>query len=214
MTLIAEFELETPILRAAAEAIEKLRIDEVYETRAGDAKLLVCAFGDAFARFESALEADPTVDAFDALEETADRRPYSVVLTDRAARRLTYPVAVEHDVSFLELMITDTTNVRARVPSREALAAYRRRCRQKDVGFRLRRLYHPQESGAARYGLTDRQREALRVALEQGYFDVPRTTTLASLASELDVSDQALSARLRRGQASLLEHTLADDAPY
>ncbi len=75
----------------------------------------------------------------------------------------------------------------------------------------MRRLYREQNAETERYGLTDPQHEALRLALEAGYFDVPRETTLSVLASDLEVSSQALSARLRRGQASVLERALGDD---
>lgn len=62
------------------------------------------------------------------------------------------------------------------------------------------------ESG---FGLTPSQQEALAVALEQGYFDVPRTTTLVEIAERLGVSDQAVSERLRRGEKHLLRRALS-----
>lgn len=46
---------------------------------------------------------------------------------------------------------------------------------------------------------TAKQREALRRAFEAGYYEVPRRTTLAEIADELDISTAALSQRLRRG---------------
>ncbi|MEY7848312.1 helix-turn-helix domain-containing protein [Natrarchaeobius sp. A-rgal3] len=211
MTLIVEFELDTPILRIASDAIDRIRLEEVYETESGDSKLLFCAFGSEFDRFESALADDPTVREFTGIEEALDRQLYSVVLTEQATERLTYPVAAEYDVSVLEIVISAETVVRARVPSREALSAYRERCLEKGVGFQVRRLYREQNVEAGRYGLTDPQHEALRLALEAGYFDVPRETTLSELATDLEVSSQALSARLRRGQASVLERALRDD---
>lgn len=54
------------------------------------------------------------------------------------------------------------------------------------------------------YGLTPTQRETLMMAFEAGYFEVPRRTTLRALADELDISEQALSERLRRGLFALL----------
>lgn len=211
MALIVEFELQTPILRTAASAIRKLRIEEVYGTEAQQPKLLFWAFGDAFGPFEDALDDDPTIETATLLESDENRRLYSVVLTETAAERLTYPIAAEHDVGIQEIVVTDETVVRARVPSREALFAYRDRCLEKGVGFALRRIYRQDGPAGEEYGVTDAQREALCAALEAGYFEVPRETTLSGLASTLDVSDQALSARIRRGQASLLAETLADD---
>lgn len=58
--------------------------------------------------------------------------------------------------------------------------------------------------------LTDRQREALRTALETGYFSVPRQTSLDALSDRLGISDAAASQRLRRGVESLLVDYFGD----
>lgn len=55
--------------------------------------------------------------------------------------------------------------------------------------------------------LTRAERDALRRALERGYFDVPRVTTLGALATEMDRSDVEVSALLRRGVATVLRTT-------
>ncbi|MXV62472.1 bacterio-opsin activator [Natronorubrum sp. JWXQ-INN-674] len=211
MALIVEFELRTPILQTAAEAIRRIELEEVYRTESDEAKLLFWAFADGFEPFDAALADDSSIATYTVLDEVADRQLYSVVLSDRAADRLTYPVAAEHDVTILEIVVTTETLVRARVPSRESLYAYRDRCLEKGVGFHLRRLYHEYETEGDQYGVTDRQQEALLSAFDEGYFEVPRGTTLSTLAEEFEISDQALSARLRRGQANLLRHTLVDD---
>lgn len=59
-----------------------------------------------------------------------------------------------------------------------------------------------------RFGLTDTQREALVLAYERGYFDTPRTTSLSDIADDLDITQQSLSSRLRRGHRRLVEATL------
>lgn len=59
-----------------------------------------------------------------------------------------------------------------------------------------------------RHGLTQKQREALEVALEEGYFNEPREITLEELASKLDITRTSVSSRLRRGQRALLERKL------
>jgi hypothetical protein len=46
--------------------------------------------------------------------------------------------------------------------------------------------------------LTPVQRRTLVVAIEQGYFEIPRQSTLDDLAADLGVSKQAVSERLRR----------------
>jgi len=59
--------------------------------------------------------------------------------------------------------------------------------------------------------LTDKQEEALRAALSEGYYDVPRSADLETLTGILGIRRQAVSERLRRGTASLLQATLEDD---
>jgi predicted DNA binding protein len=58
--------------------------------------------------------------------------------------------------------------------------------------------------------LTRAQREALGLAFDRGYFDVPRDGSLDEMATNLDISPQALSDRLRRGQRNLLEVALVE----
>ncbi|MFC4987858.1 helix-turn-helix domain-containing protein [Saliphagus infecundisoli] len=51
--------------------------------------------------------------------------------------------------------------------------------------------------------LTEAQEEAIRAAYELGYYDVPRRISLEDLATELEISHQALSERLRRANKVL-----------
>lgn len=53
--------------------------------------------------------------------------------------------------------------------------------------------------------LTAEQRDAILRAVEAGYFDVPRRTTLVELADDLGISDSAVSQRLRRGMLNILQ---------
>lgn len=53
-------------------------------------------------------------------------------------------------------------------------------------------------------GLTDRQREALRAAHRAGYYDVPRTGTVADVADELDCSSSTAGAHLRKAESALV----------
>lgn len=57
--------------------------------------------------------------------------------------------------------------------------------------------------------LTDRQRELLEIAVQQGYFEVPRDSTLAALAEGVGIDKSTASEVLRRGEARLLKWFLA-----
>lgn len=56
--------------------------------------------------------------------------------------------------------------------------------------------------------LTDKQREALTLALEEGYYDRPRDASLTELASRLDISKSAVSQRIRGAERKLIESAL------
>lgn len=213
MALIVEFEIGTPILRRTVEAVSRIDVEEIYQSKTGATKLVCWAYGDDPEAVEPALEADDTVAAFSLLEDPGDRRLYSVTLSERGQAHLTYPTAAEYDIGYQEITVTGDTNIRARVPTREALFAYRDVCREKGIPFRIQRIFEESAAAGDRYGVTERQWEALIVALEEGYFDVPRETTLSAVATKLDISDQALSARLRRGQANLLRNTIGESTP-
>lgn len=52
-------------------------------------------------------------------------------------------------------------------------------------------------------GLSSAQRDALREAVERGYYETPRRIDLSELADELDLPRSTLSYRLRRAEAEL-----------
>ncbi|MFC6875459.1 helix-turn-helix domain-containing protein [Halobellus marinus] len=84
---------------------------------------------------------------------------------------------------------------------------------QQNADFQLLRLTHDDESKPAGDGLTDRQREALRIAYKRGYFEIPRQASLEDIAAELEISASSVSERLRRAQTELIEETVAPTWP-
>ena len=84
------------------------------------------------------------------------------------------------------------------------LSAFQQYCEAHDVPITLGRLA-PLSGNWQRTDveLTDEQREALRLALQHGYYEEPRETDLAALADELGISRQAFAARLRRAYRTL-----------
>jgi predicted DNA binding protein len=84
---------------------------------------------------------------------------------------------------------------------------------KRNADFRLRRLTRDGESEPPGNGLTDRQDEALRIAYEVGYFDVPRSASLEDVAEKLGIAPSSVSERLRRAQTQLIEETVATTWP-
>ncbi|GAA0669922.1 helix-turn-helix domain-containing protein [Natronoarchaeum mannanilyticum] len=96
-----------------------------------------------------------------------------------------------------------------RFPDHDALSAFRAYCTDADVSLSVERVYHPgQPDAGPRFGLTDHQHEALTLAVEMGYYDVPRRCNTVEVAAELGISDQALTERLRRGISTLAANTI------
>lgn len=105
----------------------------------------------------------------------------------------------------------DTWSFQLRFDSHEDLSAFQRVCRDHDIIPSIQRLVTDGSVSAPGVPFTDLQRETLEVALESGYFDVPRKTTMVDIADKLDISDQAVSARIRRASKNMLEHVLQTD---
>lgn len=58
------------------------------------------------------------------------------------------------------------------------------------------------------FGLTERQYEALTLALSRGYYESPRQASTQELAEELGISQPSLSRLLRRGERQILSSAL------
>lgn len=115
------------------------------------------------------------------------------------------------DVTVLTLVGRATGwTVRIRATEHETLSAFQDRIRDADCSMTLERLQTadaPTVDG--QFMLTDKQREALVAAQQLGYYDIPRKITLSELATELGISQQALSKRLRRAQLTITQQVLA-----
>jgi predicted DNA binding protein len=99
-------------------------------------------------------------------------------------------------------------------PCQRAVSSFYEACVDGGIAAELRQIHHHEAGlgGGDGHGLSTAQHEAVRIAFETGYFEVPRETTIAELAERLDVSEQAVSERLRRGLHRLLAATVADEA--
>jgi len=103
----------------------------------------------------------------------------------------------------------DSWRFELRFPSHDAMSSFQDSCREADVGFEVIRVYNPSKPDLGPwFGLTDRQREAIVLAVEEGYYDIPRDCTTVELAETLGISDQAVTERLRRAIVRLVTNTI------
>ncbi|USZ68950.1 helix-turn-helix domain-containing protein [Halorussus salilacus] len=216
MTVIADFRLETPVLRAALAAVPEMDVVLEQQTSRGSKPfaLTFWASGGDFETFESELADDPTVSGSRLLAELDDERLYQVELDEDGEELMTYHCWADLGAVFLSAeRVGDGWRTRIRFPDRESLRRYASYCEEKGLTFDLRQLYAAGGEAGDSLGLTDRQFETLRTATEMGYFEVPRKAELEDLAAVLGVSRQAVSERLRRATEALVRATISLDEP-
>lgn len=211
MTLIADFYLETPVLRAALATVPAMDAVVEQQTSRGSKPfaLTFWASGDDFEAFETGLADDPTVASSRTLAEVEDQRLYQVELTDEGEAAMTYYCWADLGAVFISSeRVGEGWHTRIRFPDRESLRAYATFCEETGLTFDLRQLYDASGQDGDLLGLTERQAETLRTAAELGYFAVPRKAELEDLADALGVSRQAVSERLRRATEALVRATI------
>lgn len=210
---VVEFRLNSPILRDALAHTPGMKLihEEQYEVAEG-VTLLFWVEGGDFEAFEEGVAVDPTVTNLQQLAETQSRRLYRVTFTDAGMDVATFPAWPELDISLLDASAThEGWTLRMRMADRETLEQYRDRCRERDLQFQLDSIYEGREIADEHpVQLTERQRETLLTAHELGYFEVPRQSSLADVASTFQISSQAASERLRRGTARLIDALVRD----
>jgi len=215
MGFIAEYTLSNPILQETRRRVPEVEFEVEDEQPVSDdrSRLIFWAKGteESLERVFRALPDDPSLTDFEILSDVSERRLFRVSLSSEGERGLTYIDAIEFGITLLSIeLYGEGVEYRAQFPDREALSDYRKRCRDRGLSFKLRRLYRGEDDEVVAYGVTPRQREVLLRALELGYYEVPRETSTVELSDEFEISSQALSALLRRGHEALLRSTIGE----
>ena len=166
--------------------------------------------GNVLLRFSSAPNDDltRTLDADDRI-----RYLYRGVVDDRYSYRcLSLQRSVVHELVSSGFMVESLRYQRGdavltgAVVGQEVLQAVMETAGE-TVGVELERVYALGPEGddtvAERWDLTPAQTEALRTAVEMGYFTVPREVTATDVADAIGISKSAFLERLRRAQGAL-----------
>ncbi|MDG5777482.1 helix-turn-helix domain-containing protein [Haloarculaceae archaeon H-GB2-1] len=210
MSLIADFSVpaESFCLEQTLDSVPEMTVE--LDRLAAHSPEYVMPFlwvlGDEWDRFEAALADDPTVVEYSVSDSFEDLRLYQFRWADVVTERL--HVILDSDGTILEGRASGPEwRLQVRFGSREHFATFREYF--EDGGpITLHQLTEPTSSRHRGYGLSEKQRIALLMAYDKGYYDVPRTATGGEVAGELGVTQQAVSARLRRAMATLIENTL------
>lgn len=121
-----------------------------------------------------------------------------------------YQALSDHHAAILKAIKDDDQwEFDLRFPSHESLSAFHDQIHENEIRLDVRRVSRsnqPEFDPQSR--LSPAQREALELAISEGYYSIPRQTTTAELGTMLGISDQAVIERLRRAMAALGEEYL------
>jgi predicted DNA binding protein len=143
------------------------------------------------------------------------RRAY---LTSDVSENCVCPVFEAHDcIPEIREVRSGTLVVSLTVPRREVLREILTDLRAVDATVSVEWLVNGGDSGSVTEidasAITDKQREAMEIALELGYYESPRETDLGELADELGISKSAVSQRLNAAETKLATAFLDDSEP-
>ncbi|WP_424004646.1 helix-turn-helix domain-containing protein [Haloarcula salina] len=210
--IIAEFTIDHPVLREPLSSVPgtKAEWEQTYERAGEPPQMTVWITTGDFEAFEAALSNDTGVTNPTVLADVGDRRLYRVELTDLGRATNLVPEILDAGGVF-ERAIGSSEGWRCRVqlPDRGGLADIAEFCRDNGLDFTFERLYSRADSEVqSDVTLTAEQRETLLAAVETGYLEIPRESSLAELGDRLGVSETATSERFRRAVKNLTEQTL------
>ncbi|WP_254524195.1 helix-turn-helix domain-containing protein [Natrinema caseinilyticum] len=166
----------------------------------------IWGYGTDLQSFETAMEESPNVESITVLDEYEDRALYRIEWEDPAEQLITG--IAQTNATILKAHSDDEWLFRIRFEDHAGLAQFNRYCSENGISYRLNRVSSLAETNLQgnAYDLTDAQYEALSLAVERGYFKVPREVEYEELAAELGVSVQAFSERVRRGADKVLQN--------
>ncbi|MFC4549024.1 MULTISPECIES: bacterio-opsin activator domain-containing protein [Halorussus] len=167
---------------------------------------------------EDALDDETAFESVALIDDLDDRGLFRATWNQRVEGVLT--AITEAGLTLLSAVGTgEIWTFEFRAEDSDAILAFQQYCADRDIDAQLVRLKSLAEMEAGdEYNLTSNQYEALLLAVNEGYYDESRKTTLETLADRLDISRPAFADRLRRGTRNLLKSTIAhytpgDDAP-
>jgi predicted DNA binding protein len=163
--------------------------------------------------FLDAVERYPTVNSVTEMDVFEDRTLFK--LEWDASQDHLFRCILDHEGQILGATGTsEWWDFEIRFSKREALSLFRTCCEDAHISPEIISVYNPSDPGAGPwYGVSEPQREALMLAVQMGYYDIPRGCTTEELADALGISDQAVTERLRRAIGAFTRHALITPEP-
>jgi len=214
MGVIAEFSVDADAFGPASvdggEIEVQLQFEPVVPT-SGDVAPYVWVTGDTDG-FERAIDESTTDVGYNVLDRYDGRVLYRLRWSAEPTGLLS--IFVDTNAAVLEARSTDRWFFRVRFPDDTSVTRFHQRTREQGYELDLHRLGKSSDGEVEPDGtldLTPEQREALVRAVENGYFAIPRQSTLDDIADEFDISNQAASERLRRATETVLKTALEQE---
>lgn len=161
-------------------------------------------------RLDAALQNDSAIDCVRCLSWDDGRGLYSVDWTERA--ECVIDRFAETTGSVLDVRGTsDQWTFQILFPDRATVSETFKTWCDDGIDPSLSRISNLSCRGDGEMGLSATQYSTIVKAFQTDYYSVPRGTTLAELATDFEVSHQALSERLRRGHSRLVERMLENE---
>jgi predicted DNA binding protein len=163
--------------------------------------------------FEEAAETDPSIRELRRLDSFEEDTLYRAEWTENI-ESIVYAYLGIGAVMLDATGQQDVWDVQLRFDDHEQLSEFQSYFADSGITVELNRIHRVTHSHTGQqYGLTEKQSEALVTAWKAGYFESPAETTLAEVAADLGISQQALSQRLQNGYESLIANTLLTEPP-
>jgi predicted DNA binding protein len=174
----------------------------------------IWGYGEDLDEFVTAMQEHPNVKSITAVDQVDNQALYKIEWED-PTEQLIAGIA-ETTATILKAHSDDMWTFEIRFEDHEGLAAFNEYCVSHSIEFRLERVSALTDSEYFQesYALTEPQYEALSLAVERGYFEIPREVTYKELADELDISEQAVSERVRRATNKVLRSTMTGQASF
>jgi predicted DNA binding protein len=170
---------------------------------------LVWTSCEDFEALERAIHSDDSLRAVELVESFEDRAEW-LFQVEWGAEAASLPLLTAEGGTILAAYSRSTSwDVRMFFFDRQTLSEAYEACRDRDIKIRVTQVQEASESDQINGSdLTVKQYEALVVANQQGYYDIPRRASAETVADVLDISHQALSERLSRGHRNLIKSLL------
>lgn len=167
----------------------------------------VWVHGDELDQFEASLRTSKHVLDLTQLDQINGSALYRIDWEDKAEDLI--DGIAETNATILEARGKGEWFFRIRFDSHDKFVGFSEFCQQHNISIKLNQLTTLTDREVLpRFELTDSQQETLFQAVRDGYFEVPRRTTLDEVGNKLGISQQSASENLRRGTNKVLKNML------